>query len=375
MAVSYDKSKEIQYFIIHNIEEHASDIGRLTAEKFGLSRVAVVNRLRSLVKAGILTATGNTKARRYELGILNANKKVLQITPDLTEDHVWIQEVKPHILGVNDNVLNICAHGVTEMFNNVIDHSESTTARIVVYRSAAKITINIRDYGVGIFNKIQKALNLNDPQHAILELTKGKLTTDKSKHSGEGIFFTSRMFDIFLISSGTLVFHRRRTTDDWLFESDGAPVNGTDVLLSIATNATHTIKEVFDKHRAEFDEFGFSKTNIPLVLLKYEGEELISRSQAKRLMSRIDQFREVILDFKGITSIGQAFADEVFRIYRREHSNVHIYPINMTAEVIRMILRIVAENPEDELNGFMEKALARMTTVANVESSSSSFGG
>ena len=361
MAVRSDKSKEIQDFIIYNIENHAADIGRLTAEKFGLSRVAVVNRLRALVKAGILTATGNTKARRYELDILNGNKKVLQITPDLTEDHVWIQEVKPHLLGVNDNVLNICAHGVTEMFNNVIDHSESTTARIVVYRSAAKITINIRDYGVGIFNKIQKALNLNDPQHAILELTKGKLTTDKSKHTGEGIFFTSRMFDIFLISSGTLVFHRRRTTDDWLFESDGAPVNGTDVLLSIATNATHTIKEVFDKYRAEFDEFGFSKTNIPLVLLKYEGEELISRSQAKRLMSRVDQFREVILDFKGITSIGQAFADEVFRIYRREHSNMHIYPINMTTEVIRMIQRVVSENPEDELNGFLQKALARMT--------------
>ncbi len=82
------------------------------------------------------------------------------------------------------------------------------------------------------------------------------------------------------------------------------------------------------------------------MLLKYEGEQLISRSQAKRLVARIDQFQEVILDFKGITSIGQAFADEVFRIYRREHPNVHIYPINFTPEVIGMIKRVISESGE-----------------------------
>jgi len=354
------KSKEIQDFIIYNVTDHRADIARVTAEKFGLSRVAVVNRLRSLVKAGILTAEGRTKARRYELKIIAGDKKTLQITPDLTEDQVWLNVMKPCLVGVKENVLNICAHGVTEMFNNILDHSESTTAKIVVYRDAAQIMISMRDYGVGIFNKIQKALNLSDPQHAILELTKGKVTTDKAKHTGEGIFFTSRMFDVFLIASGTLMFNRLRRTDDWLFESDSAPVNGTEITMRIDTNATHTTKEIFDKHRAEFDEFGFSKTNIPLILLKYEGEQLISRSQAKRLMAHIDQFQEVYLDFKGITSIGQAFTDEVFRIYRREHPLVHIYPGNMTEEVIRMIQRIVSENPEDTLNSYLDTALRKV---------------
>lgn len=362
MALTPQKSNEIQEFIIYNVGDHAADIGRLAAEKFGLSRVAVVNRLRSLAKAGVLTATGNTKARRYKLAIISGNKKTLHIAPDLTEDQVWMREVKPHLAGVKDNVLSICAHGVTEMFNNVIDHSESSTAMIFVCQDAAEILITIRDYGVGIFNKIQKALSLSDPQHAILELTKGKLTTDKSKHTGEGIFFTSRIFDTFAISSGTLVFNRHRSTDDWLFESDSAPVNGTDVLMKIATNATHTTKDIFDKYRAEFDEFGFSKTIIPLALLKYEGEQLISRSQAKRLMSRVDQFREVLLDFKGITSIGQAFSDEVFRIYRREHPQVHIYPIHMNTETIRMIQRVVSENPEDDLNSYLKKSLADIET-------------
>lgn len=362
MALSSIKSKEMQEFIIFNVKDHPTDIGRIAMEKFGLSRVAVVSRLRSLLKAGTLTAEGNTKARRYALAVMSANRKTLQLTPLTSEDQVWMEEVRPHISGVKENVLNICAHGVTEMFNNVIDHSESTTTMLSVHRTAAEVTINIRDYGVGIFNKIQKALNLRDPQHAILELTKGKLTTDKSKHTGEGIFFTSRMFDIFVISSGTLVFQRYRGTDDWLIESDGAPVNGTDVLMQIATNATHTTKEIFDTYRAELDEFGFSKTIIPLGLMKYEGEQLISRSQAKRLMSRVDQFREVILDFKGITSIGQAFADEVFRIYRREHPQMHVYPMHMNAEVIRMIQRVVSENTEDDLNEYLGKAMTNIQT-------------
>ena len=347
MTTTSDQSRQIHDFIIYNLKDHPVDIVRLTTEKFGLSRVAVGNRLRSLVKAGILTATGNTKARRYELYPIDGNKVTLHITPDLTEDQVWMQQVKPHLIGTTENILNICAHGVTEMFNNVIDHSESTTARLVVSRDAANIMITVRDYGVGIFNKIQKALNLHDPQHAILELTKGKLTTDKAKHSGEGIFFTSRMFDTFALESGTLAFFRRRTTDDWLLEPESAPVIGTNVVMVIATNATHTTKDIFDKFRAEFDEFGFSKTNIPLMLLKYEGEQLISRSQAKQLVARIDQFQEVILDFKGITSIGQAFADEVFRIYRREHPNVHLYPINTTPEVIGMIKRVISESGEN----------------------------
>lgn len=363
MSVDNRTSQEIQEFIIRNVGSHPADIGRLTAEKFGLSRVAIVNRLGSLVKTGLLVAEGKTKARRYTLAVLNSHMKELQIVPGLTEDQVWLRDVKPHLLGAPGNVLDICAHGVTEMVNNVIDHSESTTATIGVSRDAATITMTIRDHGVGIFHKIQQALNLSDPQHAILELAKGKLTTDQTKHTGEGIFFTSRMFDEFSIASGTLLFIRLRRTDDWLYESEEAPKNGTEVVMKIATNASHTAKEIFDIYRAEFDQFGFSKTNIPLVLLKYEGEQLISRSQAKRLMARIDQFREVILDFKGITSIGQAFTDEVFRIYRRDHPGVNVYPVNMAPDVKGMIQRSLSGNLDDPLHEYIRSDMDKQRVM------------
>ena len=64
-----------------------------------------------------------------------------------------------------------------------------------------------------------------------------------------------------------------------------------------------TSKEVFDAYTdLESDDYAFSKTQVALSLARYKDEDLISRSQAKRVLSRFDRFREVLLDFKGVTS-------------------------------------------------------------------------
>jgi len=77
-------------------------------------------------------------------------------------------------------------------------------------------------------------------------------------------------------------------------------------------------------------------------LAQYGDEQLVSRSQAKRLIARFDSFKKVILDFKGVQEIGQAFADELFRVYANEHPDVELIPDNMTDQVQRMWLRAVA---------------------------------
>ena len=69
-----------------------------------------------------------------------------------------------------------------------------------------EVKFTIKDDGIGIFTKIQQDFNLSDKRHSILELAKGKLTSDPLRHSGEGIFFTSRMFDRFVILSEDLTF-------------------------------------------------------------------------------------------------------------------------------------------------------------------------
>jgi hypothetical protein len=139
------------------------------------------------------------------------------------------------------------------------------------------------DYnGGGIFKKIQNALNLLDERHALLELSKGKLTTDPKRHTGEGIFFTSRMFDSYDIVSGEVYFsHEFGKPEDWIFERDKLS-DGTAVWMKLHNHTARKIKKIFDQFTSG-EDYGFNKTVVPVKLAQYGNDKLISRSQAKRL--------------------------------------------------------------------------------------------
>ena len=236
------------------------------------------------------------------------------------------------------NVLSIWQYGFTEMLNNAIDHSGGTTIVVWLSKTAATTTVEIFDDGVGIFRKIQHALNLLDERHAVLELAKGKFTTDPARHSGEGIFFTSRMFDDFQILSGGVYFsHAFTEPEDWIVQtSHDAP--GTLVSMALHNHTSRTTKKVFDQFSTD-DDYGFTKTVVPVRLATYGDDNLVSRSQAKRLLARIDRFKVVVFDFSGVSSIGQAFADEVFRVFAGSHPQIEISAIHTGSEVKRMISR------------------------------------
>jgi len=74
-------------------------------------------------------------------------------------------------------------------------------------------------------------------------------------------------------------------------------------------------------------------------LAQYGDKLLISRSQAKRLLARVDRFKTVLLDFEGVSAIGQAFSDENFRVFRSQHPTMDLYPIHANTEVQEMINR------------------------------------
>ena len=330
----------IRRYLVDNVEAHPGDIASIATFHFGLSRQTINRYLRELVTEGLLAAKGNTKARTYELCVLAEHDITLPVNKDLHEDLAWREHVWPYCKEMAENVVDICNHGVTEIINNVVDHSGSEQMIISVKRTGSRIRMRIIDQGIGIFDKIQKDFGLTDPRHALLELCKGKLTSDETKHTGEGIFFTSRMFDEFSILSGTLYFLRKNKADDWMIESeDRARFDGTSVVMRIAASATHTVKDIFERHASERENLGFTRTHIPIQLALYEGEKLVSRSQARRLLVRFERFKEVFLDFKGVESVGQAFTDEVFRVYAIQNPGTHIAWINATDEVRRMILR------------------------------------
>lgn len=328
----------VRKFIIENLSEHPRDIVRLTAEQFGCSRQAAHKHLQRLISDGSVTDGGQTRNKTYQLAPLVKWNKVYPLEAGIAEDAVWRTDVSDLLGKLPENVLDIWHYGFTEMFNNVIDHSGAQLVSITLTKTAASTTIDIYDNGVGIFKKIQSALGLLDERHSVLELAKGKFTTDPNNHSGEGIFFSSRMFDEFMISSGEVFFsHEFDTQEDWILQY-GSSGGGTLVQMILHNHTSRTLKKVFDKFTSD-DDYGFTKTVVPVKLMRYGDDNLVSRSQAKRLLSRFDRFKTVVLDFAGIASIGQAFADEVFRVFRIKNPAVEIVPIHTTQDVKRMISR------------------------------------
>lgn len=259
------------------------------------------------------------------------------------EDLLWSNHVAPVLSQLAPkNVISICHYGFTEMFNNVVDHSGATVARVhlLEFEEEEELVLCLEDDGVGIFEKIRVSLGLESDHQAILELSKGKLTTDPTRHSGEGIFFTSRAFDRIFIASGGLEFSHQPGRKDQLDPSQES-VRGTEVYMAIDKRTDRTMKGVFDAF-SDVDK-GFYRTEVRIELAREGQSELMSRSQAKRVLARCDQFQEVILDFTGIDFIGQGFADEIFRVFRNQHRAIQIRVIQAGEQVDAMIRRVQAD--------------------------------
>src|SRR4030043_755871 len=342
--VEREKSKAIRQFIIEQVEKSSQDIVRLTSKRFAISRQAANRHIHALIGNGLIIAEGSTRQRKYKLKPIIDKTFHFTVSKDLQEHIIWQNYIRPLLDKITPNILDICHYGFTELVNNVVDHSAGTMMTVTVVQTAINIRLSILDNGVGIFKKIQTEFGLEDQTHAILELAKGKLTTDPEHHTGEGIFFSSRMFNRFTIMSGKLYFAHNEIGDDWLLwfeEDDVGQKEGTFIIMEIDNNSTRTTKEVFDKYSAENDEYGFSRTIVPVVLAKYGNENLISRSQAKRLLARLEKFREVILDFEKVETIGHAFADEIFRVFKTKNPHIHLMHINANKEVQKSILRAI----------------------------------
>jgi len=315
-----------------------AELSELGAKKFSITKSAVAKHLRGLKEQGTIEVFAKGRSRICTLKQLEKTHLDLAVNGpgSIDEMDVYLKVVKPRLTNCCDSAANILEYGFTEMLNNVCDHSGATKVTIDIIRTAISTTIAIIDNGVGIFRKVKEALGLPDERLSLLELSKGKFTTDPANHTGEGIFFTCRACDRFAIYSNNLVFTHLDSSRDLL---DTVPefgdLPGTIVLMNINNNSNKRLKQVFDTFSSVDD--GFSKTEVPVKLVQYENEGLTSRSQAKRLLSRIDRFKYITLDFEGIHFVGQAFADQIFRVFVKAHPDLEIRYKNANEEIVRTI--------------------------------------
>ena len=332
------RSEKIREFILEKVARNGKNIVKITCDKFAISRQAVNKHILQLIGQKVLIREGKNKGVCYFLHPQSKWNETFFITNNLAEDVIWRNKVKQRLGQLPDNTLEIWNHGFSEMFNNAIDHSEGNVIQVTITKTAHLTKMNILDNGIGIFTKIKDTMDLLDERHAVVELTKGKLTTDPTRHSGEGIFFSSRMFDEYTILSGEVFLsHTYEKDEDWILENSKYQ-GGTFITMSLKNNTARTTREIFNKFSD--DDYGFTKTVVPVRLAQYGNEQLISRSQAKRLLIRIERFKTVLFDFKDVVSIGQAFADEVFRVFVNQHPNMSIGPVNANNTVMHIIKHV-----------------------------------
>lgn len=326
----------IKTFIINHVIDNPNALTAITCSHFQITKPTVYKYINELIEDKIIEKLGSNRFPNYQLVKTTFNWEYEN--NNLEEDSIWSKDLAPLLKDLNSNVKEICQYGFTEMVNNVIDHSEADILKVELTVDYLTLKIVVSDNGIGIFRKIKNDLGLEHSNQAILELAKGKFTSDPENHSGEGIFFTSRVFDVFFIFSHQLIFTGFGNEDGTMWEErDDFP--GTRVGMKISKTSPTLLKSIFDEYADPDKDPSFHKTLIPVKLMQHEGETLLSRSQAKRLISRFDRFTEVILDFDGVTQIGQAFADQVFRVFPNKYPSVHLETINATIDVKNMIKR------------------------------------
>jgi len=291
-----------------------------------------------MVEDGELIRAGGGRGTRYLRG---TDLDLRMPIEGLEEDEVWdeVQHRLPELAACDENALSILRYAFTEMLNNAIDHSGGDEARVIVWTRPETVSFEVHDDGIGVFRHLRERLGLDDDLAALQQLAKGKETTAPERHTGEGIFFTSRAVDRFELDANGLLWIVDAERDD--HAAGEAPTHrGTRVRCEIDPRTRRVLSEVFAAF-VDPSTFDFSRTVVPLRLFQ-RGDRFISRSEAKRLGNHLERFREAVLDFQGITEVGQGFVDELFRVWATAHPETRLTPINMSPVVERFVRRSLA---------------------------------
>jgi len=319
----------------------------------GFSRTYINRFLQQLREEGQIILLGKANRTRYvlatEQAVTKSRKSILKVhrilyNKDLYED-VVLDDIKRDagiFLEIPKNISNILNYVFLEILNNAIEHSQSKKIEITMEKGRSSIRFDIIDMGVGIFDNIMQKRNLHSRMEAIQDLLKGKQSTAPEAHSGEGIFFTSKAAEVFTLQSSCKKLIFNNLLND-IFIKDIKPRVGTKATFSISLSSKKLLANIFKQYTD--DSFEFSKTRVTVKLYKM-GSEYISRSQARRILSGLNKFKTIMLDFKDVKVAGQGFVDEVFRVWKLRYPYIAISPKNANENIKFMINRALPKNKE-----------------------------
>jgi len=259
------------------------------------------------------------------------------------EEHKILLEIEekfPRIAELPENIKSIFTFAFSEIFNNAIEHSLSKSISIEVAVHEKYLSFVVNDSGVGVFRNIMKKKNLKSEIEAIQDLLKGKTTTLPKSHSGEGIFFTSKAGDAFILNSFGYQLVVNILKHDVSVHRTPIKKRGTKVIFRIGTDSKRHLNDVFKKYTnlAKEGDYGFDKTEIRVKLFTAGGVH-ISRSQARRILAGLEKFKIILFDYEKVPIVGQAFADEIYRVFQELHPDIYLESENMSDGVRFMVER------------------------------------
>lgn len=335
MKFNEEKKQSIILYMLEKMDRQDDSITKSVSEAFGVNQNTIHTYINDLVGQKVIERIKRGQYKliknEYQYSLVRSNGDL--DTDTFAYDHCLLQ----HIYSLAPNVQAIWSYSFSEMINNVMDHSFAENVQIVIMQDYLKTTVIIADDGIGIFKKIRDFFGFDTMDEAICELFKGKLTTDSENHSGEGIFFSSKMMDDFIIFSGGKVFTNNKYDSSITADISILNGEGTCVLMSLSNYTHKKPQEIFDLY-ADVDG-GFEKTKIPMKNIFNVSP--VSRSQAKRVCNRLERFREVVLDFENLEWMGQGFAHQIFVVFAKEHPEIKLIPINMNEDITKMYQHVL----------------------------------
>jgi anti-sigma regulatory factor (Ser/Thr protein kinase) len=332
----------ITHWITALAASHPVDLPEQLGLRLGVKRPTALKYIRRLVETGWLVKQPNgRRGWRYQPGAFRQVVHTYAL-PGLSEDVPWAMEFAPYFQ-LPPAVNRMAQHIFTEILNNAIDHSEGQQATVSVRQTPSHVQLLISDDGRGVFNKISEAFALADPRLAMLELSKGKLTSHPDCHTGRGLFFSSRLADIFDLHANDTAFQRREweLNGNWQ-EAKPLKNKGTSVFAAIHLETSRTLESTLKQFSLSGTGYGFERTIISMRLLANSVSGLESRAQARRVGARLNQFKRAEVDFQGVNHVGHGFVDELFRVVPSQQPGLSLVPINMGPDVAAMVESVMA---------------------------------
>lgn len=315
---------------------HPHDLAEALAAHAGVTRATAQKTLKRLVALHWLACEGSPRRPYHRPGLLRQVVRRYDLQ-GFDEDRPWSRDFAPHF-ELPASVRRMAQHAFGELLNNAIDHSGGSQVTVSMRQTAAHVQLLVSDDGCGLFERLNQSFDLADPTLAMLELSKGRLTSQPLRHGGRGLFFTSRLADVFDLHANHAAFQRRNWNDGtW---HAGRPLRhaGTSVYVAIALDTSRTLESVMAAHSLDGQGADFDCTRVPLALFASDLDGLESRAQGRRVAARLGQFRRAEIDFRDIPQVGYSFVDELFRV--QAGSLAELVPVNMSASVAALVASV-----------------------------------